>query len=39
MNKKTYFEKLCELSYSCALANHGYVAKDGTMRHTRHIGK
>ncbi len=37
MNKKTYFEQLCELSYSCNAMNHGYVSV-GALRRKR-IGK
>jgi hypothetical protein len=27
MNKKTYFQQLCELNYSATLMNHGYMIK------------
>lgn len=37
MNKKSYFEQLCELSYSCNMMSRGYMT--GSDRRRNHLGK
>lgn len=38
MNKKNYFQQLCEMSYSCNLMNHGFMPREDMRRH-RHLDK